>query len=142
MQYLAYRGQHHASGVCLACCVHICNDNQRLTYNESSSNTVTAIYFYPVTSSWKFLHKLKTIPMNLDEVKVRPQVWLIKSLKESDETLQIDDLTINTVQSKPPANTLSLSRHPSMRRQEDKVQRKCILTKQWNYLYPETMYIS
>ena len=31
--------------------VHICNDNQRLIYNKSSSNTVTAIYFYQVTSS-------------------------------------------------------------------------------------------
>ena len=84
----------------------------------------------------------KTIPMNIDEVKVRPQVWLINSLKESDATLQIDDLTINIVQSKPPANTLPLPRHPSMRRQEDKAHRRRILTKHWTYLYPETKYIA
>ena len=84
----------------------------------------------------------KTIPMNPDEVKVRPQVWLIKSLKESDGTLQIDELTFNTVESKPPAKTLPQPRHPSMRRREDKAQRKHILTKHWTYLFPETMYIS
>ena len=29
---------------------------------ESLSNTVTVIYFYHVTSSWKFLHKLRQFP--------------------------------------------------------------------------------
>ena len=62
-------------------------------------------------------------------MKSRLGVKSDSSLKESVATLQIDDLTINTVQSKPPANTLPLPRHPSMRRREDKAQRKHILAK-------------
>ena len=91
--------------------VHICNDNQRLTYNESLSNTVTVIYFCYLTSSWEFSHKLRQFPWTW--MKSRPD-FNTSSLthQESDATLQIDDLTISTVQSKPPTSTLPQHLHP------------------------------
>ena len=62
----------------------------------------------------------KTIPMNPDEVKVRPQVCLIKSLKESDATLQLEMTSPSTLCRASPCEhtaSASASQHEKTRRQ-------------------------
>ena len=116
--------------------VHLCKDNQRLTYNESLSNTVTVIYFYHVTSSWKFLHKLRQFPWTqmksrLDLKSDSSRVWCNFTNRWPHHQ--------HCAEQAPCEHTASASasQHEKMRR-----QRKHILTKHWTYLYPETMYIS